>query len=272
MYNCFMLSRTQKRLVIGSVYVLIVVLIAGGYYWSKYSPTCTDGIKNGQEEGMDCGTVACGKVCASPVQQIVVQNAHLVKTPAGDFDMAALIYNPNVDYGADAVDYDLVVSDSTGEISRRNDSFYILPGQTKYVVQTSLRGIPDGATVQLDIKSVDWQKVTSAQDITFSVTREATTFDANQTIYQVVITNNTNFDFDTIDINTIVTDNSGAIVAASKTNFQTFLSQTDRSIKVIWPFALPDDVRIKAEVNTNVFNNANFLRRNGTQERFQQYY
>lgn len=267
-----MLSRTPKRLIIGSVYILIVVLIAGGWYWTKYSPTCNDGIKNGQEEGVDCGTVACGKACVSPVQQIVVQNVHLVKTPAGDFDMAALIYNPNVDYGTDAVDYDLVISDSTGEISRQNNSFYILPGQTKYVVQTSLRGIPDGATARLDIKSVDWQKVTSAQDITFVVTREATTFDAKQTIYQAVITNNTNFDFDTIDVNTIVIDNSGAIIAANRTNFQTFLSQTDRSVKVIWPFLLPIDARIQAEVNTNVFNNANFLKRNGTQEKFQQYY
>lgn len=268
-----MLSRTQKRLVIGSVYILIVALIAGGYYWSKYSPTCTDGIKNGQEEGVDCGTLACGKACVMPIQALVVQDVQLVKTPAGDHDMAALVYNPNVDYGGDAVVYDIVISDSTGqEISRQNNSFYILPGQTKYIVQTSLKGIPDGATSLLDIKSVDWQKVTTAQDITFSITREATTFNANQTIYQAVITNNTNFDFDTIDVNMVVTDNSGVIIATNITNFQTFLSQTDRSIKVVWPFALPAGARIRTEVNTNVFNNANFLKQNGTQERFQQYY
>jgi len=273
MYNDFMLSRTQKRLVIGSVYILIVVLIVGGWYWSKYSPTCTDGIKNGQEEGVDCGTVACGKACLAPVQAIVVQDAQLIKTPAGDFDMAALVYNPNVDYGADAVQYDLIITDVYDQqISNQSYSFYILPGQTKYVVQTSLKDIPDGAIAQVIIKSVDWQKVASTPDITFVVTREATTLEANQTVYQAVITNNTNFDFDTIDVNIIATDNSGAIIAANRTNFQTFLSQTERSIKVVWPFVLPADARIQAEVNTNVFNNANFLKRNGTQEKFQQYY
>ena len=268
-----MISRTLKRIIISGVYVLIVAIIVGGWYWSKYSPTCMDGVKNGQEESVDCGTVACGKACVAPVQALVVQDVQLVKTPAGDFDIAALIYNPNVDYGTDVVGYDLVISDLAGkEVFRQNNSFYILPGQTKYIVQTSLKGVSDGVLAKLDIKSVDWQKVTTAQDITFIITREATTFEVNQTIYQAVITNNTNFDFDTIDANMIVIDSSGAIIATNKTNFQTFLSQTDRSIKVTWPFVLPADVRIQTEVNTNVFNNANFLKRNGTQEKFQQYY
>ena len=268
-----MLSRTQKRFFIGSIYVLIIAVIAGGFYWSEYSPTCTDGIKNGQEEGVDCGTVACGQACVAPVQALVVQNIQLVKTPVGDFDMAALVYNPNVDYGTDAVGYDLVITDSAGqEVSRQTSSFYILPGQTKYIIQTSLRNIPDGVSAQLQIKSVNWQKVATAQDIVFVITREATTPAPNQTTYQAVITNNTNFDFDTIDVSMVVTDSTGAIIATNRTNFQTFLSQTDRSIKVTWPFVLPADARIQTEVNTNVFNNANFLKRNGTQEKFQQYY
>lgn len=273
MYNEFMLSRTQKRFFIGSVYILIVAVIAGGSLYGKYRPTCNDGIKNGQEEGVDCGTVACGKACASPIQALVVQNIKLIKTPAGDFDMAALIYNPNVDYGSDATDYDLVVTDSSGkEIIRQANSFYILPGQTRYVVSTSLKGIPDGSTADVQIKSVDWQKVSLGQDVSFVITRETTTPGANQTIYQAVITNNTNFDFDTIDVSIVVTDSSGEIIATNMTNFQTFLSHTDRAIKVTWPFALPADARIQTEIGTNVFNDANFLKTHGIQEKFQQYY
>ncbi|MEK7217770.1 MAG: hypothetical protein AAB640_01900, partial [Patescibacteria group bacterium] len=190
-----------------------------------------------------------------------------------DYDMAALVYNPNVDYGTDLTDYDLVIIDSSGrEVVRQTHSLYILPGQTKYVVLTSLKGIPNDSLASIQIKSVDWQKVTMAQDITFIITREATMHDMGQTIYQAVITNNTNFDFDTIDVNIVATDKTGAIIATNRTNFQTFLSRTDRSIKVAWPFILPVDARIQTEVNTNVFNNANFLKRNGTQEKFQQYY
>jgi hypothetical protein len=268
-----MLTRIQKQVFIGGVYILIAVVIVGGTLYSKNRPTCTDGKKDGQEEGVDCGTVACGKACASPVQQVVVQDIKLVKTPAGDYDLAALVYNPNVDYGTDSVSYNLVISDSTGkEIANQPDTFYILPGQTKYIVKTSLAGIPDGASAEIKITSVDWQKVATPQDITFIITREAVTSDFKQTTYQAVITNNSNFDFDTIDVSIVVTDSSGAVIATNMTNFQTFLSQTDRSIKVIWPFVLPAGSRIHAEVNTNVFNNSNFLKTNGTQEKFQQYY
>ncbi len=268
-----MLSRTQKRIFIGSIYILILAVIVGGTLYIKYRPTCNDGIKNGQEEGVDCGTLACDEACVSPVQALVVQNVQLVKTPAGDFDMAALVYNPNVDYGTDAAEYDLVISDPAGnEVSRQNGSFYILPGQTKYIVRTSIKGIPDNASAQMAIKSVDWQKVVSVQDINFIVTREAVTPGNNLTTYQAVITNNTNFDFDTIDVSMVVTDASGAIITTNMTNFQTFLSQENRSIKVVWPFVLPVGARIQTEVGTNVFNNANFLKRNGTQEKFQQYY
>ena len=131
-----MLNRTTKRLVISSIYVLIILVIMGGSYWSK-QPTCNDNIKNGQEEGVDCGMVACGKACASSIQALVVQDARLIKTPIGDYDMAALVYNPNVDYGTDSTDYDLVLVDSTKKRNChvKNNSFYILPGQTKYIVR-----------------------------------------------------------------------------------------------------------------------------------------
>ena len=268
-----MLSRTPKRIIIGSIYILIIVIIAGGFYWGKYQPTCNDNIQNGREEGVDCGTVACGQACVAPILALVVQDVQLIKTPVGDYDLAALVYNPNVNYGTGAVGYELVVVDVTGqEILRQTHSLYILPGQTKYIVLTSLRGISDGATARLQIKNVDWGKVVPNQDSVFIINREATTSEANQTTYQAVITNNTNFDFDTIDVTMVVTDRSGKIIATNMTNFQTFISQTDRSVKVTWPFVLPSDARVQTEVNTNVFNNANFLKRNGTQERFQQYY
>lgn len=267
-----MLSRTSKRIFIGGVYVLIVTLVVGGYYWTRNYPTCFDSIKNGQEEGVDCGTVACGKACAPSIQNLVVQNVQLMKTPDGTSDVAIQVYNPNIGYGVISGTYDLVIKDSSGaEINRLvGNNFYMLPGQTKYLVLTALKDVPLGQE-SVEIKSVEWEKVSSVPDVSFVITREAVTPGNNTTTYQAVITNNSNYDFDTIDVSMVVTDGS-VIIATNTTNFQTFLSQTDRSVKVTWPFVLPAGARIKTEVNTNVFNNANFIKRNGTQEKFQQYY
>ncbi len=273
MYNDSMLSRTQKQFFIGGIYILIALVIAGGVYWSKYRPTCNDGVKNGQEEEVDCGTLACGKACASPVQAIQLQSVQLIKTPVGDFDVAAVLYNPNADFGADNIAYNLIVTDLKGEdLYHHLGNSYILPGQTKYLIQTSIKGISTAVSAELYITGVEWQKIADDPSLNFTINREEFTPSNQQAVYEAVITNQSNFDFDTIDVSMVVTDNSGAIIATNMTNFQTFLSRTDRSIKVIWPFALPADARVKTEVGTNVFNNANFLKRNGTQEKFQQYY
>ncbi len=268
-----MISRVTKQLTIGGIYILIAVVIVGGIYWSNYRPTCLDGIQNGKEEGVDCGTLACSKACIAAAQPLVIQDTQLIKTPAGDFDLAVLVYNPNTEYGADAVGYDLVISDTSGaEILRRSSSFYILPGQTRYVVQTSLQGIPDGASAKVVIKNADWVKTPNSQEVYFITGRETLTPSTKQTTYETVITNNSNFDFDTVDVSMVVRNNAGDIIATNMTNLQSVFSHTDRSIKVTWPFALPVDARVQTEVGTNVFNNANFLKRNGTQEKFQQYY
>ncbi len=274
MYNDFMLSRTQKRLVIGGTYILLLVLIVGGNFYFKNRPTCQDNIKNGKEEGVDCGTLACGKACASPVQALMVQDAQLVKTPAGDYDLAFKAYNPNVSYGVVSATYNFVARNESLNLESKtiSSTFYMLPGQTRFVVLTSIKGLPDNSSAYVEIKNVVWEKVITPQDVSFVITREALTPELNQTTYQAVITNNTNFDLDTIDVDVVALDNSGTVIATNKTNFQTFLSKTDRSVKVVWPFVLPADTRIQTEVNTNVFNNSNFLKRNGTQEKFQQYF
>ncbi len=268
-----MLSRTQKQLIIGGIYILIALIIAGGVYWAKFSPTCSDNKQNGKEEGVDCGTLACGQACAAPVQALLIQTPQLIKTPVGDFDLAFGVYNPNINYGAEAVFYDLIITDPDGkEVLRRANNFYILQGQTKYVIQTSLRNIPDNSTASVEVKSVTWEKVVTTDKVNFIVTREAITPSANQTTYEAVVMNDSNFDFETLDINVVVLDNSGKVVATNMTNLQTLLSHTERSVKVSWPFKLPEGVRIQIEVGTNVFNNTNFLKQNGSQEKFQQYF
>ena len=65
-------TRFVKQLLFGGIFLAII----GGIGWWFFrlavpAPSCTDGIQNGQEEGLDCGTV-CGKSCPAPVQSLTV--------------------------------------------------------------------------------------------------------------------------------------------------------------------------------------------------------
>lgn len=252
---------------IAVIYIVIATGIAGGIIYSKTRPTCTDGKQDGKEEGVDCGILACGKACAPAIQPLQIQSAQIVKTLAGDDDLALQVLNPNSNYGVADGEIEVTLGSTDLPID-----FYMLPGQTKYLVQTALKGIPAGTTPQAAVKSVNWEKVDSSIDNPFVVSRDAVTPGQNQTTYQAVISNNSNYDFNQVDVGIVVTDNAGNLIATSTTNLQTFLSQTERSIQAIWPFALPVGAVIKTEVGTNIFNNDNYIKAHGSPQQFQQYY
>src|SRR3989338_10602098 len=119
LYNIHMEARTQKRLFIGLVFILILSGIGYGIYAglaTKFS--CTDGIMNGKEEGLDCGALACGKACEPAIMPISIISSQFLEIGQGDYDFVAQVSNPNVSYGASRIEYSLCSNSCF---------FYILP-------------------------------------------------------------------------------------------------------------------------------------------------
>ncbi len=259
------MPRGLKQIIVVAVYGLIVVGIGFGFYHRQYAPSCFDNQQNGKEEGIDCGTLACGTACSAPIQPLQVQGFESVKNPSGDYDLVAQVYNPNIEYGVsngvysfdDGKPYSLVNNDQV---------FYMLPGQTKHLVVPALTS--EVKTVK--IQRVDWQKVISDPHVQLVSMNERYTPGSAQTAFETTIGNNSDFDFDAVDVVVIVKDTAGHIIATNTSLVKTLLSQTNRYVKFSWPFALPVDARVSVEIGTNVFDNANFIKTHGTQEKFQQ--
>ena len=136
-------TRTQKQLIIG----IIFILIAGGIGYGVYSglvtkATCTDGIKNGKEEGLDCGALACGKACEPAIMPISIISSQFLEIGQGDYDFVAQVSNPNVSYGASRIEYSL---------GSNSGFFYILPGQTKYIIDTPVKLNQEVLNIQSDL-------------------------------------------------------------------------------------------------------------------------
>ncbi|MBI4158527.1 MAG: hypothetical protein HY505_02840 [Candidatus Yanofskybacteria bacterium] len=267
-------KRTQKQLIIGLIFVLIIGGIGYGFidYFFLTEATCFDKVQNGIEEGVDCGLLACGVACESAIIPLSVVSQKLIEVRPGDYDFVAQINNPNPFFGASRVRYTL---DFGGVEPDRSGTFYILPGQTRFVIVPGVRS--DGALsgISIDITEVIWEKVEIFEDISFPVQRKSyTVIDKNGVFSELeaVILNNSDFDFDKVEVGVILFSVGGDIIAVNITDIRTFLSKTERYFKVSWPTELPEGVRQDVEVLTNVFENANFIRRYGTQERFQKYY
>ena len=270
-------SRSIRRFFIAIIFLVIFSLIGFGLK-KVLTPvsTCTDGIQNGQEEGADCGLVACGKECEPELAPLRVVSTALIQAGERDYDFIVEVANPNKEFGASEVAYELILFNGDNTIlSKREGFFYILSNQTKFVILPFLTAERNVSKRDFKIKSVKWQEINLLEDINFIIRGENySVLDGGaSSVLEAGGLNNSDFDFETVDIDIVLRDSRGEILSVNKSEIRTFLAHTERHFKANWPFTLGGQV-VKVEIfpSTNLFKNSNFLKRYGSEvEKFQQY-
>jgi len=100
-------------------YALVVLILAIGciavpiFFVVYKAPTCTDGVKNGNELGIDCGG-SCQKLCQSAFFAPNVAWTRFEKVSPGLYNVATYIINPNTNAEAVAVPYQVSLYDNKG--------------------------------------------------------------------------------------------------------------------------------------------------------------
>lgn len=271
-----MILRPLKQIVIGVIFFSLIGIIVGSiYYFNTPRPTCSDGIKNGIEEGVDCGQLACGLSCPPVIVDLKILSSQIFKIAEGDYDFVAKIYNPNPTYGASKVDSEIIFLDGTDmEVYKSNYDFYILPGQTKYVIFNAIKADPSSTQARIKIKQADWVGIKEFIDVSFPLRNQIFTSQNNRTDFKGVILNDSDFDFDFVEARVILMDSLGNVIGVNKTNLRTLLAGTEREFEVFWPYFMNlSGIKADVEADTNLLDNFNFLRRyGGGQEKFQTYY
>lgn len=252
-----------RQIIVALVFFLLVGGIGFGFYRGFiYSPTPTP--------------TPNPTINLVPIQVIFTK---LLNIENNDYDFLAKVSNSNTGYGSPAVEYEMSFYDFAGQsISSKTGSFYILPGQTKYIVEPLLKFQSPISRADFKIKSVDWQKLQPlAATAATLLTRNIAHSQVSQLgIFAKVggrVFNGSDLDINKVDVAIVVLDANQEPIAVNKTNIFTFLARTSRGFEVTWftPFVGQMN-RIDAEANANVFENSNFLRTYGGQERFKQLY
>lgn len=270
------MNRALKQLAYFLLFVIVIGSITGGLYiWLRTEATCLDGIKNQGEEGIDCGGL-CPNICLESLMDMRVLESELIKIEENDYDFIAKINNPNLIHGAGEARYRVELKDGFGNVVKTiNGKFHILPRQTRYIFISPIQTDTDVTDVEMTITSFDWQQLTdfSVGDIKLTVRRKEYTEVNNGTIFgkvEGVVFNDSEFDFDRVEVLVVLYDVSGDVIAAGTTNIRTLLSSRENFYEVSWfrPFA-GSVSRIEVQATTNAFENNNFLRRYGGDEMFQ---
>src|SRR5947209_2666869 len=113
-YNSFMAIRwsTRRQILyyIVAMVVAVITLTLGYKLFFAHAATCSDGIKNGTEIGVDCGG-SCSLICESDAKAPRVLWARSFKTDTSLYTSAAYIQNPNYGAAARAVQYSFQLFD-----------------------------------------------------------------------------------------------------------------------------------------------------------------
>lgn len=260
------MRRIYKQIII---IVAVIVVIAGtilGVQWlTQKTPTCFDGIQNGEEEGADCGAV-CGNNCNKrPTPNPVTLENFKVVEGGGKCDLVALVSNPNVSFGAKNIPYRI----SWGSFSR-NSGFYIYPSEERFVAEINVPCQPNQTPqIQIDNSATEWKYLKGfsekpnieISDAKFAYTGGQYDFSSAEGL----ATNKSPFDLKEVEIFAIVKNSSGETVAINKTTINSLLVGQRREFRIFWTHPFPKGGVNSFYVTTNLFNTDNFIKLYGAE-------
>ncbi|TAJ14585.1 hypothetical protein EPO56_01930 [Patescibacteria group bacterium] len=128
----------KRQLFFALSFLLIVLLVLGGvwYFFFYHPPTCFDGIKNQDEQGIDCDG-SCNLVCEAP--RISAQWARSVQVAPGVYHAVAMIRNPESGAGTQALPYTFQLFDEKNIlIAERRGVTFLKPGETVPVFEPNI--------------------------------------------------------------------------------------------------------------------------------------
>ncbi len=273
-----MTKRNIKQIIIALIFFSILFALVFLIYsiFIKPDPSCNDGIKNQEEEEIDCGGPCL------PCELIHINNIEILSIkviPSQDcfYDLVAQIKNPNQNYGSGNISYKFELYDTQDNlISEYPGSTYILPNQTKYILKIKAESDIPVKQIKFSFISVEWEKLEDYQPPKLGVQQKEYRLLGDQepgfSQARAILINKTNFDFDKIDIDILLFDSYDRLVGINTNEIRTFLADEERDFISIWFDTIDGEVAsFKIEVETNIFNLDNYLSGIRDTERFQEY-
>jgi len=243
--------------------VLVLGLIAFLFIYPSLNkvPTCSDGVKNGDEIGVDCGG-SCQRVCDANVSEPVILWSRAFPVTGSVYNLVAFVENHNQNAGVESVNYEFRIYDTNNLlIGRRQGSTYIPPNQQFAIFE------PRFDSGQSQIKSVTFsftgQFIWIKKDPTIQtlpIVVDNVIFNANNGSPTLTarINNNSVYDLPPFDIIAILYDAQHNAINASKTIKEGLASNANSLLSFSWPQPFPlnpvtEDVLVQINPFTTSF-------------------
>lgn len=260
------MKRFIKQTIIIIAVLLFVTTVIGGLLWLfRVKPTCFDGIKNQEEEGIDCGSI-CEKSCPRELPKITplkVANFEIVKG-GNKCDLVVVVENPNSSLGAQQIPYSI----KWNQVVKRGE-FYIYPSEKRYLTEINMdcqNGEPE-LTIG-DPPSWEFFRGYEKPNLEFSdyklnYTNTSGSYEFAE--LKGIISNKSPFDLKSVEIYAVIKDSGGETIAVNKTTVNSILVSERREFRIFWTHSFPEGGVPTLFTTTNLFNSENFLKRYGAE-------
>lgn len=208
--------RTTIILLLGSLFFVLFVL---PYILShRVVPTCTDGIQNGEETGVDCGG-SCALVCKDAVRDIKILWARIFPSRAGVYDVVAYVENPNFNIASTRVPYTMTLKDATGAmITTLSGETWIGPNERFAIFEGNVKTgdrVPESVIVTFPADII-WYSAPKREDIFSVAGKDMKDADKRPKLVASLISRYPQT-LRNVDVTAIVYDRRGAPIAVSST-------------------------------------------------------
>jgi hypothetical protein len=271
--------RLAKQITSATVALLLVTaVVVLSWMLRSPEPTCSDGIKNQDEEDIDCGGI-CGSCFAIP-QDARVSGETVISNPGGRVDVAFTVQNLNPQWGTVHLPYTVEVLDASGRtLATRTGETFLLPQEEHIVVEQAIDASGEGLRAVVTTGETEWvmppaqaPRTTNLSVLNQTFTRNPDQFTGAEV--RAVIRNDSPYSYDAVQVHVLVRDRAtGNVVGARRTEMRTLRAAERREFVVAWsqPLPLTGEAELVIVPLTNVFIDENFIREYGNLEDFQSF-
>lgn len=232
-------SRRKNIYLLGAVLLLsTIAFFVFWQFWYK-APTCDDGIKNGNETGVDCGG-SCKFICASGAQSPIVRwDPRLFEPLPGVWSAVVYVENPNTDVDAVYAPYKFSFYGQDNKVIYERSGATVLPkGRTVGVFEGSI-SLPEGqrparALFEIDNQRLVWQK-NSDNERKISVSHTPILRIESAPRVEANVQNISLSEVKNIELVAVIFDGRDNAIASSRTFIDRLKKDESRSIFFTWP-------------------------------------
>jgi Mg-chelatase subunit ChlD len=219
------------------VAVIIVFFVIPFYIFIYKAPTCFDGMKNGDELGIDCGG-ACRLLCSAEIAKPISKwDPRIFKVSQDTYSVIAYLENPNPTAEALHAPYSFKLYDKDGVlITERKGETFIPKGQIFAVYEGNFsvgERVPTRATFSFTGDLVWTKNLASVPKL--SVTNKALSHEDVSPRVDARITNESLDPVTNIELVAIIFDGAGNAIGASRTLAEILNSGESRQLVFTWP-------------------------------------